>query len=374
MKVLITGGAGFIGSSLARELVQSGATVTVVDCLSPQIHGDNPETSQLFLSLPPSVKVIRSDVRSREIMSEALKGQDVVVHLAAETGTGQSMYEIDRYVDVNIRGTSILLDILEKERPGVKRVVVASSRAIYGEGRYQGKSGTVYPVARTAADMEKGIFDCRCPDTGEIVTSISTDETSKIHPTSIYGITKQVQEQLVLTACESMGIGAVSLRYQNVYGPGQSLKNPYTGILSIFSTLLLQGRDVNIFEDGEESRDFVYIDDVVSATVKAINSDVTGECYNVGSGVRTTVMTVAKTLKELYGAPGDIKVSGNYRVGDIRHNTADLSKVSKDLAFHPSVTFVEGVTKFAEWVKSQHLEVSTYDKSIQEMRDRGMFK
>jgi dTDP-L-rhamnose 4-epimerase len=374
MNVLITGGCGFIGSSLAKRLISEGATVTVIDNLSPQIHGEIPEASQLMQSLPSGVRIIRGDVRSRDCMVKALRGQDVVIHLAAETGTGQSMYEIDRYVDVNIRGTSILLDILEKERLSVKRVVVASSRAIYGEGRYRKCNDYVYPVARSSDDMDKGMFECRCPETGEIVESVPTDEKSKIHPTSIYGITKQVQEQLVLTACESMGIGAVSLRYQNVYGPGQSLKNPYTGILSIFSTLLLQGEDINIFEDGNESRDFVYIDDVVEATFRAINSDISGKAYNVGSGVCTSVMTVAETLKHLYSAGGKISVTGNFRIGDIRHNTADLTKVTQDLGFRPSVSFLDGVTKFSDWVKSQQLEESLYDKSIQEMRARGMFK
>jgi len=374
MNVLITGGAGFIGNALTKRLVESGANVTILDTLSPQIHGDIPDASPLVVSLPASVKLIKGDVRNREILRHALEGKDSVVHLAAETGTGQSMYEIDRYIDVNIRGTSILLDIMEKERINIKRVVVASSRAIYGEGKYLGSKGYVYPNARTAEDLENKIFECRCPDTGEIVTSVATDERSKIHPTSIYGITKQVQEQLVLTACQTMGIDSVSLRYQNVYGPGQSLKNPYTGILSIFSTLLLQGRNVNIFEDGEESRDFVFIDDVVAATEKALSATVSGEAYNVGSGVRTSVRTVAETLKKIYKVSGNVSVSGNYRVGDIRHNTADLTKIRRDLDFVPQVDFLQGVTKFSDWVKTQKIEDSSYDKSIQEMKSRGMFK
>lgn len=374
MNILITGGCGFIGSSLSKKLVSEGATVTVLDSFSPQIHGETPETSPLLLSVPPDVRILRGDVRSRDLIIEALRGQDVVVHLAAETGTGQSMYEIDKYVDVNIRGTSVLLDVLEKERLGVKRVVVASSRAIYGEGRYQGDNGYVYPGVRSVVDLDNGIFECRCPESGKFIESIPTDENSKIHPTSIYGITKQVQEQLILTACKSIGIGAVSLRYQNVYGPGQSLKNPYTGILSIFSTLLLQGENVNVFEDGNESRDFVYIDDVVEATFRAINSGISGEAYNVGSGVGTSVLTVAETLKQLYGSPSKINVSGNYRIGDIRHNTADLTKVARDLGFSPLIDFHEGVTSFAEWVKNQEVEKSSYEKSIQELRERGMFK
>lgn len=377
MKVLITGGAGFIGSALAIALVGRGDEVTVLDSLSPQIHGEEPDQSALVQRLPSSVRLIKGDVRNREDWLKVLPEQEVVVHLAAETGTGQSMYEIDRYVDVNVRGTSLLLDILAtKEVVGiaVRRIVVASSRSIYGEGKYQGRNGFVYPVARDLTDMENGIFECRDPDSGDIAIPVSTDEMSRIHPSSIYGITKQVQEQLVLTAGESLGVGAVALRYQNVYGPGQSLKNPYTGILSIFSTLLLQGKDINIFEDGKESRDFVFIDDVVTATIAAIDSDISGQAYNVGTGEATNVLTVAHSLKTHYGVGGEIKVSGNFRIGDIRHNFADLKKVSADLGFVPKVSFAEGVKYFANWVQTQEVNDAGYDRSVSELRAKGLLK
>ncbi|MDT3500588.1 NAD-dependent epimerase/dehydratase family protein [Stenotrophomonas maltophilia] len=206
MKVLITGGAGFIGSALARALVARGDQVTVLDNLSPQIHGENPEDSALLASLPAEVTVVRGDVRRREDWLQVLPGQDVVVHLAAETGTGQSMYEIDRYVDVNVRGTSLFLDLIGNKVQGcesVKRVVVASSRSIYGEGRYQGANGPVYPGARVDADLRDGVFECRDPQTGDLVAPLPTDEDSRIHPSSIYGITKQVQEQLVLVGASA---------------------------------------------------------------------------------------------------------------------------------------------------------------------------
>lgn len=377
MKVLITGGAGFIGSALAIALDKRGDEITVLDNLSPQIHGNSPENSTLFRRLPSSVRFVHGDVRDRQVWKEALRGQEIVVHLAAETGTGQSMYEIDRYVDVNVRGTSILLDLLSKKETGsesVRRLVVASSRAIYGEGKYQGENGFVYPGARALEDLQDGMFECRDPATGKIVTPVPTDESSRIHPSSIYGITKQVQEQLVLTAGAALGVGSVALRYQNVYGPGQSLKNPYTGILSIFSTLLLQGKDVNIFEDGKESRDFVFIDDVVAATIAAIDSDVTGEAYNVGTGEATDVLTVANQLKSNYGVGGEIKVSGNFRIGDIRHNFADLSKIKRDLGFVPRVSFAEGVREFAQWVKTQEIHDSGYERSVSELRTKGLLK
>ena len=377
MKILITGGAGFIGSALAIALEKRGDEVTVLDNLSPQIHGENPKASALVQRLPSSVRLVIGDVRDLNDWAKVLPGQEVVVHLAAETGTGQSMYEIDRYVDVNARGTSLLLDVLAKKEAGsesVQRLVVASSRAIYGEGKYRGANGFVYPSARSSDDLESGIFECRDPESGEVVTPVPTDEASRIHPSSIYGITKQVQEQLILTGGEALGIGAVALRYQNVYGPGQSLKNPYTGILSIFSTLLLQGKDVNIFEDGKESRDFVFIDDVVAATIAAIDSDVTGKAYNVGTGEATDVLTVAHLLKSNYGCGGEIKVSGNFRVGDIRHNIADLSKIKRDLNFVPKVSFAEGVKAFSQWVESQEISDSGYERSVSELRAKGLLK
>jgi dTDP-L-rhamnose 4-epimerase len=377
MKVLITGGAGFIGSALAIALTQRGNEVTVLDNFSPQIHGEKPQDSALIKRLPKSVQLIEGDVRNRADWEQALLDQEIVVHLAAETGTGQSMYEIDRYVDVNIRGTSLMLDILAKkqtENGSVRKLVVASSRAIYGEGKYQGTNGYVYPQARSIKDLEAGIFECRDPETGELATAVATDESSKIHPSSIYGITKQVQEQLVLTAAGSLGISAIALRYQNVYGPGQSLKNPYTGILSIFSTLLLQGKDINIFEDGKESRDFVYIDDVVAATIAAIDSDVSSASYNVGTGEATDVITVANRLKESYGVGGEIKVSGNFRIGDIRHNIADLSKLEADTGFVPKISFAEGVKAFSDWVKTQEVSDSGYEKSVNELRSKGLLK
>lgn len=377
MNVLITGGAGFIGSALAIALANRGDKVTVLDNLSPQIHGENPKTSALVQRLPSSAQLIIGDVRDRHDWAKAIEGQEIIVHLAAETGTGQSMYEIDRYVDVNARGTSLLLDMLAKKEAGsgsVRRLVVASSRAIYGEGKYQGTNGFVYPCARDLEDLENGIFECRDPETRQIAVPVPTDESSRIHPSSIYGITKQVQEQLVLTASAALGIGAIALRYQNVYGPGQSLKNPYTGILSIFSTLLLQDKNVNVFEDGKESRDFVFIDDVVAATIAAIDSDLTGKAYNVGTGEATDVLTVARLLKLNYGCGGEIKISGNFRIGDIRHNIADLSRIKSDLGFIPQTSFAEGVKIFSQWVKTQEISDSGYERSVSELRNRGLLK
>lgn len=373
--VLITGGAGFIGSHLALKLINLGYTVTVLDNLSQQIHG-NSETSSLYQSIKDKVTFIHGDVRRKEDWFKALVNQNIVVHLAAETGTGQSMYEVQKYVEVNINGTALFLDYLVNEKHEVQKVIIASSRAIYGEGKYLCKShGDVYPLERTENDLLLGDFEPKCPICNETVALRATDENSKIHPSSVYGITKQNQEQMVLNVCKSIGIPAVAYRYQNVYGPGQSLKNPYTGILSIFSTQIRNGNNITIFEDGIESRDFVFIDDVVEATILGIQKEAANfEVFNVGSGVATTVMQVAQTLKYFYQAAIEITVSGNFRLGDIRHNFADLSKIKNKLGYQAQFDFESGVKRFVDWVKSQEVMEDNYAKSIDEMKAKGLFK
>lgn len=377
MKVLVTGGAGFIGSNIALKLIKKGYHVVVLDSLSEQIHGANPEkTSPLYKSIKDKVEFIRGSVAVRSDMEQAMKGVDFVIHLAAETGTGQSMYEINKYIENNIGGTALLLDILANQPHHVKRVVVAESRAIYGEGRYLcSKCGEVYPLARKDEDMARGDFECKCPKCGSNVKIVATTEDSKIHPTSIYGITKQVQGQLVHLVCQSIGVESVSFRYQNVYGPGQSLSNPYTGILSIFSTRIKNGNGINIFEDGRETRDFVYIDDVADATILGLEvPEANGHVFNVGTGVATDVLTVAKTLCDKYGVQVPIIVSGNYRLGDIRHNYADISLARKILGFEPLWTFEKGIEQFAKWVNEQEVQVDNYEVSIAEMKAKGLYK
>lgn len=374
--ILITGGAGFIGSNLALELLKRGYSVRVMDVLSSQIHGENPEKSPLFLSIKDKVEFVFGDVRNREDWEKAIEEQDVIVHLAAETGTGQSMYEIEKYVDVNIKGTAILLDLLANRKHSVKKVVVASSRAIYGEGAYHCViDGEVFPESRVDALMTKGVFNPQCPHCSGPLSLKATHEESKIHPTSIYGITKQNQEQMILVGCKSLNIPAVAFRYQNVYGPGQSLSNPYTGILSIFSTRILNGNPINIFEDGKESRDFVYIDDVVSATILGIEKEAANyQVFNVGAGIAISVLQVVESLMKQYKKEVAIDVSGNYRLGDIRHNYADLEKIKALLGYEPSVVFDAGVSRFVEWVKNQEIQHDFYNESIETMKKKGLFK
>ncbi len=373
-QILITGGAGFIGSNLSIKLVGKGYTVTVLDNLLEQVHGGGPNPV-LPAALTGKVKFIKADVRDKAAMLEAVKQADIIVHMAAETGTGQSMYETEKYIDVNCRGTAVLLDILLNEKHNVRKVVLSSSRAVYGEGKYQNKQGRViYPNSRSEEQLSIKNFE-PVGDNNETISALPTDEESRINPFSIYAATKYNQEQYISIACRAAGIPFVIFRYQNVYGPGQSLKNPYTGILSIFSTQIKNGNAINIFEDGLESRDFVFVDDVVNATTMGIENDAANnEIFNVGTGKAITVLTVANTLARLYQVKPEIKITGQYRIGDIRHNYADITKIERTLGFKPLIDFDAGISKFTAWVSGQQIESDNYEKSIAELKNKGLLK
>ena len=376
-RILITGGAGFIGSRLALKLLSQGYNIVVLDNLSPQVHGDNPkETSPLYRSIREHVDFIKGSVTSRETLLSVLQGVDAVVHLAAETGTGQSMYDIYNYVNVNIGGSALLLDILANCSHSVKRIVVAESRAVYGEGRYWSPDlqNYVYPQGRLKEDMAKGDFSVKLSNSCHPLQVVATTEDSWLRPNSVYGITKQVQGQLLHLVCGNIGVESVSFRYQNVFGPGQSLNNPYTGILSIFSTRIKNGNPICIYEDGLESRDFVYIDDVVDATILGLETkNISGCVFNIGSGVPTTVLTVANTLKKYYGIDVPVEITGNFRQGDIRHNYADITHAQQLLGFCPKWSFDDGIKKFVEWVNTQSVREDKYDASILELKNRGLY-
>lgn len=375
-RILITGGAGFIGSNLTLKLFNLGYEVTVLDNLSKQIHGVDAVASPLYLTIKDKVNFIRGNVTNASDWALALRGQHAIVHLAAETGTGQSMYEIARYADVNVRGTSILLDYIANKEHTIEKIIVASSRAIYGEGKYKCTThDVVFPESRKEVDMSGGDFECKCPYCKGPVEFLATSEDSKIQPNSIYGVTKQNQEQMVMMIGKALNIPSVALRYQNVYGPGQSLTNPYTGILSIFSNLIRNNKPINIFEDGKESRDFVFIDDVVDATISGLENDNANfEVFNVGSDKPIDVISVAKKLMENYDKKNELYISGNFRIGDIRHNYADLSKIEQKLGYKPKVPFEEGIKRFCNWVLSQELYESNYERSVNELKEKGLFK
>jgi dTDP-L-rhamnose 4-epimerase len=376
-RILITGGAGFIGSRLATVLNSHGHHVTILDNLLAQVHGSDPTTSALLAVARQAGDVVVGDVTDRSVLERVVAGQEVVIHLAAETGTGQSMYEIEKYTSVNIGGTALLLDILAKgKNHSVSKIVVASSRAIYGEGRYlSNELGYVFPDKRQESDLIAGRFEPVYPGDESGLELVGTTEDSKIHPTSVYGITKHTQESLVMTVGPTLGLASVALRYQNVFGPGQSLTNPYTGILSIFSTLIRQGKSINVFEDGLESRDFVSIEDVAGVTAQAaLDPRADDQILNVGSGIGTTVREVVSELMRAYGRAVPIEITGNFRVGDIRHNIADLTRVREVLGFRPLVTFREGVETFARWAEEQDVVDGGYENSLQEMRQRKLLK
>jgi dTDP-L-rhamnose 4-epimerase len=370
--ILITGGAGFIGTHLARALLARGHAVTVMDNFNPQIHGGNTE---LPADLRRHARLVRGDVREAAAWAAAVPGHRAIVNLAAETGTGQSMYEVARYEQVNLAGTALLYDLLARTpRHGVERIVVASSRAIYGEGAYRcPQDGLVYSDPRSSAEKKMGLFDPVCPACGGECQSVPTPEAAPFRPSSFYGITKQVQEQMTLLFAQVLGVPSFALRYQNVYGPGQSLKNPYTGILAIFSNLARVGAAIDVYEDGEESRDFVYIDDVVRATVASLESGETASwAVNVGSGERVSVRRVAEEVNRYFEQRSRVSVTGAFREGDIRHGMAEIGRAKAVLGYQPRVGFAEGLREFLAWSEESAPEVGGYERSLAEMRERGV--
>jgi len=374
MNVLITGGAGFIGTHLTRHLLELGHEITVLDNFCPQIHAGK---KSLIQELQPHVRLIAGDVADPSALSPALDLAECVVHLAAETGTGQSMYEVSRYERTNLAGTALIYELLTKTRARkVEKIVVASSRAIYGEGAYQCQEhGLVYPSPRTSDEKRAGLFDLVCPVCGGVCEVAPTPETAPLRPTSFYGLTKQVQEQMVLLFGKVLSIPSFALRYQNVYGPGQSLHNPYTGILAIFSNLARAGKLIQVFEDGQESRDFVYVEDVVRVTAACLSSKAEGhEALNVGSNERASVRMVANEINSYFGNKSEIKVTGAFREGDIRHGMADLTNVCSVLGYEPRWRFPAGLRKFLGWAMENEFPENLYEQSLAEMKQRGLLR
>lgn len=372
--VLVTGGAGFIGSHLIPKLVACGHRVRVLDSLSAQIHGTVPRDLEWLQG--SGIEFIRGDVTVREDWQRALVGIDVIVHLAAETGTGQSMYEIARYNEVNSQGTALMFDVLGKlGEHQVKRVVLSSSRSIYGEGAYLHPTtgARAYPGARSAEQLREQRWNPVCSETGAALQLVATREDDLISPASIYAATKYAQEDLVRIGCQAMGLGYAILRLQNVYGERQSLNNPYTGILSIFSTKIRRDTQLPLFEDGEESRDFVHVDDVTDALLASVTVEKAPDtAINVGSGLATSVKEVASELSRAFGKTPNVAVTGQFRVGDIRHNYADIERLRTLLGLTPKVSLKEGLQRFAKWVSSQPLPEDQLEKANRELRERKL--
>jgi len=375
-KVLITGGAGFIGREVARQAVQRGYRVLLFDNLSPQIHGALPDVAALEDLRRTGVEVARGDVLRPADWAAALDESEAVIHLAAETGTAQSMYEISRYTGTNVGGTAVLLNHLANQRHGVRKLILASSRSVYGEGAYHcGRCGIVYPPARSEAMFRAGQWQPACPLCQGAIAATATQETARLSPASIYAATKLAQEDLVRVGAGALGIPFVIFRFQNVYGEGQSLKNPYTGILSIFSNQLRRGKTIHLYEDGQESRDFVHVSDVARAVLAALASDRgDGHTLNVGSGRPTTVEQTADMLRERFSVADRPMITGEYRLGDIRHGYANLTRIRSLLEFAPEISLDQGLTRFVAWVKTQPVEPDRLDRATEELVKRGLMK
>jgi dTDP-L-rhamnose 4-epimerase len=342
-RVLITGGAGFIGSHLANTLTEHGCRVRIYDSLIDQVHGDAGEFPD---HLHADVECVSGDIRDRDSLRGALQDAETVYHLAAAVGVGQSMYQIAHYTGVNNLGTAILLECLA-ERP-VERLVVASSMSVYGEGLYQRGDQIIEPVARDRDQLRRGQWELQAG--GEPLTPVPTPEEKTPTPTSVYALSKYDQEKLCLLFGEAYGIPTVALRFFNVYGPYQALSNPYTGVLAIFASRCLNGRPPLIFEDGEQRRDFVSVEDVAQACTLAMTTTATGQAFNVGSGRAYSILEIANAVIEAVGASVEPTITGNFRVGDIRHCFADISKAQRSLGYLPRVELRDGLRELAEWL------------------------
>lgn len=375
-KILVTGGAGFIGSHLVPRLLALGCEVRILDNLSPQVHGAQPAGLEWLKG--DGIEFMRGDVTNRADWERALAGVDAVYHLAAETGTGQSMYQVSHYTNVNVLGTAHLFDVLANGAGhSVRRVMLASSRSVYGEGAYQCRScadGRRHcPPSRPRAQLEQQQWEPACPACAAPMVALATEESDSVRPGSVYAASKYAQEDLVRVGCESLGIGYAILRLQNVYGEGQSLKNPYTGILSIFSTRLRRGLPLPLFEDGLESRDFVHVSDVVEAFVRCLSRDNAADAViNVGSGKPTTVAEVATALASALGVDGQVEVTGEFRLGDIRHNFASVTRLREVLGFSPQLDLAQGLQRFCRWVHAQELPPDQLEKANAELRARKL--
>jgi len=369
-RVLVTGGAGFVGSHLVDALLARGDAVRILDNLDPQVHGP---AQRVPAWVPSEAELIRGDVRDVETVRRALAGVDTVYHLAAAVGVGQSMYQVASYTAVNTLGTANLLQALVDDRGQVERLVVASSMSIYGEGRYTRPDGREPRVsARSLEQLRRHEWELSDPDGVELAPA-PTDEGKALESTSIYALTKADQEKMVLMIGEAYGIPSVALRFFNIYGPRQALSNPYTGVAAIFSSRLLNGQAPLIYEDGEQRRDFVSVRDIVRALLLAAQEEAAvGKALNVGSGRAVTVREVAETLARVLGSEVELEVTGKYRVGDIRNCWADISLAREVLGYEPAVSFEQGMEELVGWLREQERPESAVEAHAAELAARGL--
>ena len=368
MKVLVTGGAGFIGSHLVRSILAAGDQAIVYDNYDPQVH-----VQKSKLVNKKGLRTVVGDVRDRKSLAAQVKKVDAVVHLAAAVGVGQSQYQIRHYVDVNLNGTATLLDILANDKHKVGRVVVAGSMSAYGEGAYHcHQCGRVRPALRSDKAMKAGKWEPACPTCGGDLQPVPTKESDRFQSTSIYAVTKMGQEELVLTYGMAYGVPSVALRFFNVFGPGQSLSNPYTGVAAIFMGRIKNGHSPVIYEDGLQCRDFVSVADVVQAIQLALTRKIGGHrIFNVGTGRPTPIKEIAQILARCYKSDVQPVIVKKFRSGDIRHCTADISAIRESLGYRPKTSLEDGLRELVEW-SSQVEARDTFEQAQRELIRRGL--
>lgn len=375
MNVLVTGGAGFIGSHLIDRLIdKKGYAVTVLDILEEQVHGQGNQPPSY---LHPDADFILGSVTDYELLESLVKKVDIIFHLAAMVGVGQSMYKIEKYINHNIHGTANLLDILANSEYSVQKLVLASSNTIYGEGKYHCRQcGVKYPDLRPESQLIKKEWELSCSECGSSLTPLPTDESTPFNASSVYALSKQHQEELGLLIGDIYDINTTVLRFFLVYGPRQALSNPYTGVCAIFSSRLLQGQPPIIFEDGLQTRDFVNVKDICQALMLAMEKEeARGEIFNVGTGTPVSIKEVAEILTEKINPHLSPVYNQEYRVGDIRHCVADISKIKKKLGYSPTVEFKDGIDELITWIQeSGQLESESSKDALKELKDKGLIK
>ncbi len=368
MRVLVTGGAGFIGSHLVDRLLADGHEVRVLDSLDPQVHNGVPDY------LAPEAELIVGDVRDAETVRKALDGVDRLVHFAAAVGVGQSMYEIEHYTSVNALGTAVVLEQVVELRDRLEKAVVASSMSIYGEGLYRcPKDGReLAPEPRSEEQLQRHDWELHCPDCAAALEPLPTPETKPLAPSSIYAIGKRDQEEMFIACGRAYGIPATALRFFNVYGPRQALSNPYTGVAAIFASRLLNGHAPIVFEDGEQSRDFVHVSDIVAGVAAALEPGAGDfSALNLGGGEVTSVRQIAEMLASGLGVAIEPEIRDSYRAGDIRHCIGDVTRAKSELGFQPAVKFADGMSELIAWLSDQHA-TDLVDQATSALVNRGL--
>tara|TARA_B100001123_G_C15184755_1_gene976826 strand:+ start:92 stop:1204 length:1113 start_codon:yes stop_codon:yes gene_type:complete len=367
-RIFITGGAGFIGSHLVQKILDSeNYNVTIYDNLSSQVHLDFYSTD-FYNNIKNKVNFVFGDITDLKLLRKSVRGHDIIFHLASETGTGQSMYEKDKYIDVNVNGTLNLVKTAYDH--SIEKIILSSSRAVYGEGKYFHKDfGNIYPEGRSFSAIKEQGFELKFNNNN--IKAVPTDENSLTKPTSVYGLTKSIQEDII----KASKIPYVILRYQNVYGPGQSLSNPYTGIISVFANRIYNNNKILIFEDGKQTRDFIFIDDVSNINFLVMENQLAvNKVFNIGTGNPVKVYDLFKLILKIMKGEKNVKITNKYRLGDIRHNFADTRKLKRIFKYDQSINLEKGLTNFICWFQNQKIPKNNFEKSMQELIKKGLYR